>query len=249
MLLLALLVITPALIHGTAYLVPFLLGTAFIGLWGAQAVAAYHAARRRQAASRSPSAHSPAAAIAWLALPLLVWGTLFWVAGATNASAAAVLNRFLGRWEEIAADAGAAQAIASDPEGLSRDAGTAIDTLRGLCRAAVIPGDCEGSLGALGRDVRFRFLRSSEESAAAVLEIVRHERRPTRFLGLFEGAEVITVPYEPLLRLRLAASPEPGLAGFFRASRWQIVSSTPVPSSVEARAVRDASLVGRVEGE
>lgn len=234
LLLFALVLLTPELIDGTAYLIPFLLGIAFIGLWGAQAVAAYHAARGRQAATRSPSPHSPAAAIAWLSIPLLAWGTIFWLAAANSASPAAVLDRFMGRWDRIAAESDAASTLTDDPAGLSRDASTAIDTLRGLCRAEVVPGDCEGPLRALGRDLQFRVVESGDGQATAVLEVVRYERRPSRFLGVFEGAEIVTVPYEPLLRLRLAAVPESGIAGVFGARRWQIVGSDAVPSSVEA---------------
>lgn len=234
LLILALLVLTPALIDGTAYLVPFVLGIVFIALWGGQAVAAYHAARRRQAASRSPNPHSPAAAIAWLAIPLLLWGSIFWLVGASSASPATVLDRFVARWESIAEDGRVAASLADDPQDLSADAATAIATLRGLCRAGVVAGDCEGSLRALGRDLEFRILRSTGDEATAVLEVVRYERRPSRFLGIFEGAELVTVPYEPLLRIRLGAVHETGLPGLFGSSRWRIVSTSAVPSTVEA---------------
>lgn len=229
-------VATTFLIDGTAYLVPFLLGMAFIAAWGAQAVAAYRAALRRQGATPPPGPHSPAAAVAWLAVPLLAWGTLFWIAGADSGSSSAVLDRFLSRWSQIAADPAAVGELADDAQELSRDAAAAIETLRGLCRAGVVPGDCDATLRALGRDLRFRVVRSSDERATAVLEVVRFERRPSRFLGIFEGTQIIAVPHEPLLRLRLAAEPEDGPASLVGARRWRIVASFAVPSWVEARA-------------
>ena len=231
-----LLLVTPALIAGTAYLVPFVIGIGFIAFWGAQAIAAYRAARRRHAATPPAGPHSPAAGIAWLALPLLAWGTLFWVAAGRNASAPAVMEAFLARWEEIAQNPRAGAGVATDPDELSDDAAAAIDTLRGLCRAGIVPGNCDGDVRALGRDVRFRVVRPGDDAVTAMLEVVGYERRASRFLWIFEGTEVVPVPREPLLRLRLAVADEPGLFGALGAERWRVVSSHAVPSAVEAKA-------------
>ena len=104
---------TPALIDGTAYLVPFVLGMAFIAAWGAQAIAAYRAAQRVQGASGPALPHSPAAGIAWLGIPRLVGGAGFWLVSARNSSPPAVLDGLLSRWDEFAADPDAAGDIAT----------------------------------------------------------------------------------------------------------------------------------------
>ena len=44
---------------------------------------------------------SPAATIAWLALPLLAWGTGFWLVAAEGSTPAAALDAFVERWPEL----------------------------------------------------------------------------------------------------------------------------------------------------
>ena len=223
---------TPALLDGTAYLVPFVRGVAFIAAWGAQAIAAYRAAQRAQGASGPALPHSPAAAIAWLGVPLLVWGTVFWLASARNASPPAVLDGVLSRWETIAANPNVSHDIATDPGQLTRDVARAADRLVEICRQAQVAADCDGPVDGLLRDVRFRVVQQTDEAATAVLELVRYERRPTRFLGFVQGATVIAVPTEPLLRLELAALEGGRVLGWpLGDRRWQIVDSS-VPSSM-----------------
>ncbi len=86
----------------TWYLVPFLVGMAFIVAWTVQAVAAFLRAQRLQGAIPPPSSRSPAAAAAWLTVPLLFWGTGFWLFAAESASPDAVLNAFVTEWPDVA---------------------------------------------------------------------------------------------------------------------------------------------------
>ncbi len=90
--------LTIGLASSSAYLIPFLAGMAFIVAWAWQAVAAYREARGRPAEPSDAPVRSPAAAIGWLSLPLLVWGTGFWLIGADAATPAASLDRFVTAW-------------------------------------------------------------------------------------------------------------------------------------------------------
>jgi hypothetical protein len=87
--------LTLSLANSTLYLIPYLAGLAFIAVWAIQAVAAYRRAQRTHGATAPTPSGSPAAAIAWLGLPLLVWGTGFWLLAATSSSPAAALDRFV----------------------------------------------------------------------------------------------------------------------------------------------------------
>lgn len=218
---------TPALLDGTAYLVPFVLGMAFIVAWGAQAIAAYRAAQRAQGASGPAEPHSPAAAIAWLGIPLLAWGTLFWLVAARNASPATVLDGLLGHWDEIVAAPETASPLATSPSAVASDLRTAVDRLVSLCRRDQIQGDCDGPADGLLRDVRFRIVTEDEEQATAVLELIRFERRATTFLGFVRGATIVSIPREQLLRLRLEALDGGRLLGWpLGDRRWRIVDSS-----------------------
>ena len=225
-LLVAMALVTPALIDGTAYLVPFLLGIVFVGAWAWQAVATYRTARRRQGAAGPPLPHSAAAAVAWLGLPLLAWGTAFWMVAATSANPPAVLDGFVRRWDDIAEDPAAAAAFAEDPRDLSRDAARAIETLRDLCRSARVTGECDGALSGLLGDVRVRILSQGPDRARAVIELVRYERRSTRLLGIVQGAQLVPIPERPLLYLQLSAVEEDGLIGFLAGARRWIIDSS-----------------------
>ncbi|MFN2484741.1 MAG: hypothetical protein ABR509_07380 [Candidatus Limnocylindria bacterium] len=218
--------VTPALLDGTAYLVPFVLGMAFIAAWAAQAIAAYRLAQRVQGATGPPEPHSAAATIAWLGIPLLAWGTLFWLSAARNASPAAVLDGILGHWNEIGVDAGVAPRLSTHPRALSRDVRTAMGRLGELCRAHRIDADCDGPPDGLLHDVRFRILTDDSDTATAVLELVRYERRSTSFLGFVRGATTTPVPTEALLRVRLEALDGGRLLGWpLGDRRWRVVDS------------------------
>jgi hypothetical protein len=204
----------------TWYLVPFVAGMAFIAVWVLQAVAVYRRAQRRQrgATSTAPD-RSPAAAAAWLTVPLLVWGTGFWLFAAQAASPAAVLDRFVGAWSQIA-DGGQDANLAQDPVALSGAAAEAVARLRQLCAAGSLPDDCGDAPENLLRDVRFRLEASGDGNASAVAELVRFERRPARFMGLFEATELVPVPVEAILRLDLAAQP-----AALGSARWTVVNA------------------------
>ena len=218
--------VTPALLDGTAYLVPFVLGMAFIVAWGAQAIAAYRAAQRVQGATGPAEPHSPAATIAWLGVPLLAWGTLFWLGAARNASPPAVLDGILAHWNELTTDATAPPWLAMDARALSRDVRAASQRLVELCRTHRIDGDCGGAPDELLHDVRFRILTADNDGATALLELVRYERRSTTFLGFVRGATTVPVPSEALLRVRLAALDGGRVLGWpLGDRRWRVVDS------------------------
>ena len=112
--------------------VPFLIGMAFIVAWsvpGGRRLPARPAPRR---AIPPPSTRSPAAAAAWLTVPLLLWGTGFWLFAAQSASPAAVLDAFVTEWPDVATQSIAAS-VATDPVQVSLQAEQALDTLRDLC--------------------------------------------------------------------------------------------------------------------
>jgi hypothetical protein len=205
----------------TWYLVPFLAGMAFIAVWAVQAIATYRRAQRLQrGASPAASGRSPAAAAAWLTVPLLVWGTGFWLFAAEAASPAAVLDRFVAAWPQVA-DGAHDATLAQDPVALSAVAAEAVARLRRLCVAGSLPEDCSDAPENLLRDVRFRLDASGDGSASAVAELVRFERRPARFVGLFEATELVPVPVLAILRLDLAAQP-----AALGSDRWTVMNAT-----------------------
>lgn len=211
------------LADGTHYLIPFLLGSAFILAWAWQAISAYRAAQRAQQAVGPSPPHSPAGAIVWLALPLLAWGTTFWLLAASAAGPSAVLDRFVAGWgQDSPAPATWSEGLAVAPEALERDAGVALQRLEQRCRQLGEACDLTNPL----RDVRIRLLQQSSESATAVAELVRYQRRPSRLLGLFEGSELVPVPLQRLLTLELGTLPDPGPLGIdIGARRWIIVGT------------------------
>ena len=197
--------LTIGLADTSAYLVPFIAGVAFIVLWTWQAVDAYRSAHRLQPARPPTPERSPAAAIGWLSLPLLVWGTGFWLIAAHAATPASVLDRFVTEWSSGDLD--------SDwPAGVRQEASIA-----------------EASLGS-GPD-RFNGLRvnivSQEGSrATAVAEAIHYERRASRFLWIFPGSELVPVADERVLTFELEAVPVelPG-GGDIGALRWELVAA------------------------
>ncbi len=205
--------LTAGLADSSAYLVPFLAGIAFIATWGWQAVHAYRLAQSTQPARPPTPERSPATALGWLSLPLLVWGTGFWLVGAEAATPAAALDRFVSAWTSDA---------------LSED-----DFPAAVVRAA---GAAAGRLGSgpdRFRDVRFSVVSEADGRATAIGEAIHFERRATRLFGLFPGSELVPVGDERLLSLELSAEPVelPG-GGDIGAVRWEL-------SDAEATAPRD----------
>ena len=217
---LALIVASTILLSDTTwYLVPFLMGMAFILAWAVQAVAAFLRAQRLQGAIPPPSSRSPAAAAAWLTVPLLFWGTGFWLFAAESASPDAVLNAFVTEWPEVATQP-IDGSVATDPAQVSLQADQALDTLRKLFGSQGLTESCREEAAALLINVRMRIETQTNDDAIAVAEIVRFERQPRKFLGVFEASELVPVPIAQILRLDLAAQP-----ASFGSARWIIVNA------------------------
>ncbi len=197
----------------SAYLVPYLAGVLFLAAWGWQAVDAYRLARREEARpdvasseAASVPGRSQAVAIGWLAVPLMVWGAGFWLVAAEEATPSATLDRFVTAWtsETLDPDEWGAEVV---------DAATA---------AAATLGDGEDRF----RDVRVRIVDEAARTAVAVAEAVHYERRPTTFLWVFPGTDLVPVADDEVLRLELAADEAalPG-GGSIGALRWSIVEA------------------------
>ena len=205
----------------TWYLLPFLLGVAFLVLWTAQAVMAYRRARSQLAASPEARPRSPVATIAWLTLPLLAWGTGFWLIAAHAASPAGVMDGFVTRWAELEPlePPGAVfSTLSGDP--FAREAALALGRLQELCDQGMLPSGCDASTKNLLRDVRVSISTTDETHATATAELVRYERFPSRFLGIFQGADLRPIPVATVLTLAMEAQP-----AALGARRWSIVNA------------------------
>lgn len=210
----------------TWYLVPFLAGIAFLAAWIVQAVAAYGRAQRAQGAIGPTPPRSPAAAVAWLCLPLLVWGTGFWLVAGAAAGPAAVVDRFETAWP-AAAGGGTLDASLGLDVASQRASRTAMQQLTSLCATGHLASDCADATANLLRDVRFTIAPQPGGSATAVAQVVTYERRPSRFLGIFPATDLVAVPQETILvlLLRTDAAPLPGGLDV-GAQRWLIQGAT-----------------------
>jgi hypothetical protein len=199
--------LTVGLADSSLYLVPFLAGVAFLVAWGWQAVAAYRAAQAAQAARPPTPERSPATAIGWLSLPMLAWFTGFWLIGADAATPAAALDRFVGAWTS-----GTMSADAWPP---------------GVIAAADEAADRLGAGPDRFRDVRFTVVSVADGRATAVADAIHYERRPSSFLIVFEGTELVPVVDERILSLDLAATAVelPG-GGDIGARRWELIGAS-----------------------
>jgi len=197
--------LTIGLAETTAYVVPFVAGMAFIVAWAWQAVDAYRSARALLPARPPTPERSPAAAIGWLSLPLLVWGTGFWLIGAGAATPASVLDRFVTAWTDDELDE-------TWPASVVEEANAAAATL--------------GSGTDRFRDIRISLVQRGAEHATAVAEAIHFERRESRFLWVFPGSQLVPVADELLLTLDLAsrAVELPG-GGDIGARRWELVDA------------------------
>jgi len=204
---------------GTWYLVPFLIGMAFIGAWSVQAVAAFLRAQRMQGAIPPPSTRSPAAAAAWLTVPLLLWGTGFWLFAAQSATPSAVLDAFVTEWPDVAAKP-IDDTVATDPAAVTAQAEEALVALRRACTAAGFTDNCQEEASAVLVNVRMRIEGQTDDTASAVAELVRFERQPSTFLGVFQTTELVPVPIAPILYLDLEAQPAP-----LGSAQWIIVNA------------------------
>jgi hypothetical protein len=210
----------------TWYLVPFLAGILFLVAWAAQAVLAFRRAQRSQGAIGPTPPRSPAAAVAWLSVPLLLWGTGFWLVAGNSASPAAVVDRFETSWPDLAGG-GTLDAGLSVSSAVVVTARNAIRTLQQLCAEQVLSSDCATTPRNLLRDVRIALSEKEDGQATAVAEVVSFERRPSRFLWVFAGTELVPVPRQTVLTLdlRAIAAPLPG-GSEVGVRRWQIVNAT-----------------------
>jgi hypothetical protein len=217
----ALLTVTTLLfVDTTWYLVPFLLGMAFLLAWAGQAVLAYRHARRRQAAMAPASPGSPALTVAWLTIPLLLWGTGFWLAAGAAATPAAVVNGFVSDWADAEPIAPGGTALPSTHSAAVQiQAGRALYRLQQLCDAGALADDCGDARANLLRDVRFR-IDARGDAATAVAELVSYVRQPSTFLGIFQASELVPVRVERILTLQLRTTEAP-----LGSLRWSIMNA------------------------
>jgi hypothetical protein len=213
--------LTLAFADTTWYLLPFLAGMGFIGAWTAQAIAAYRRAQRSSGAFATAPTGSSAVAVAWLTIPLLAWGTGFWLFAAEAATPGALLDRFVTAWPTSDAREWD-QSLSERPAQLTDAAAAARERLGDLCADGMLADDCGEAVENLLHDIRVRITAETGTRATAVAEVVRFERRPSRFLGLFDASELVPVPTEPILRLELATRP-----AWLGAARWTIVNAEP----------------------
>jgi hypothetical protein len=219
-------VITLSLANSTWYLVPFLLGAGFIGLWAFQAMRAFRRAAHRQGATPPTPRRSPAAAMAWLTVPILLWGTGFWMIGAEGASPSAVLDRFVSEWPALAsAEPGWRDGFAADSAELTTAARATLSVLRDECQAGRLATDCDQATTNLLRDVRVSVVSQSGDAATAVAELVDYQKRATSVLWLFQGSELVPVSRQKLLELDLRTVGVPLLGMDLGARRWQVAEA------------------------
>ncbi|HEX6129985.1 MAG TPA: hypothetical protein VF071_13275 [Candidatus Limnocylindria bacterium] len=208
LIMIAAIVATSVLLADTTwYLAPYLLGVAFLALWAAHAVRAYHRARSLQGASTA-APRSPAATIAWLTLPLLAWGTGFWLFAAEAATPAAVMDRFVSRWADLEPmSPGPLLIRLQGMDEVERAAAIALYRLAERCEAGLLADDCGDATENLLRDVRVTIAERDGTHASAEAELVQYRRVPTNLFDVFEGSELVPVPVASVLRLELEAVP------------------------------------------
>jgi hypothetical protein len=102
----------------------------------------------------------------------------------------------------------------------SREAQAALANLRQACITAGLTDNCREEASALLVNVRMRIDSQTTDTASAVAELVRFERQPSTFLGVFAATELVPVPIAPILRLDLVAQPAP-----LGSARWIIVNA------------------------
>jgi hypothetical protein len=197
--------LTIGLADTSAYLVPFIAGVAFILAWTWQAVDAYRSAHALQAARPPTPERSPAAAIGWLSVPLLLWGTGFWLIGAHAATPASVLDRFVTEWSSDDLGAGWPPGVRAEASVAAARLGNGPDRFRG---------------------VRIQIVSEADRRATAIAEGTHYERRASRFLWIFAGSELVPVADERVLTFELEAVPVelPG-GGDIGAVRWELVAA------------------------
>lgn len=217
--------LTIGLAETTEYVIPFVAGFVFLVAWTGQAAAAYHRARAAAGATGPTPVGSPAAAMAWLGVPLLVWGTAFWLVGGQSATPAAVLNRFETSWADLAAGGSLPHGITANPVAVGAAARDALAVLQATCTAD--NDETCASPALLLRDLRITVTAQSDDNATAVAQVVTFERRPSTFLWFIAGTELVPVPQQTILTVDLRAAPAPLPGGIDVGARtWQIVNAS-----------------------
>jgi hypothetical protein len=204
----------------TWYLVPFLLGVAFLVTWTGQAVLAFRRARSMQAASPAAPPRSPAAIVAWLTVPLLAWGTGFWLVGGHAATPAAPVDEFVSRWSELHPVPPPPLDRHDESPMIEQEAAEALYALQQLCELAILTPDCRAATKNLLRDVRVSIEPVGELQATATAHLVEYRRRETKVLGFLQGSEIQPVPIRTVLTLSLESQP-----AAWGARRWVIVNA------------------------
>ena len=166
--------------------------------------------------------------LAWLSLPMLVWGTGFWLIGGQAATPAAVLDRFESGWSALGEGRSVPAALADDPAAVTAAARAGLAILSAHCAAT--GGDCGTDPATLLRDLRITVTGQDGEHATAVAQLVTFERRPSTFLWFIAGTELVPVPGRTVLLIDLRSEPAPLAGGIdVGARRWMIVNAAPAP--------------------
>jgi len=210
----------------TWYLVPFVAGVLFLVVWATQAAVAYRRALRNQAAGGGAPSRA-AAAMAWLTIPLLVWGTGFWLVSGSAAGPAAAVDQFESSWPSLTAGGRLDPGLGVVDTRVSAAAAAALSALQRLCAGGTLSSGCSASGRDLLRDVRIGLTIAGSDAATAAVTVVAFERRPSQFLGIFGGTDLVPVPRQTLLTLHLRAFPASLPGGLqLGAQRWRIVDAT-----------------------
>jgi hypothetical protein len=206
----------------TWYVISFVAGALFLVAWAAQAALAYRAAVHRLTEAEHSAPRAAAASMAWLTIPLLVWGAGFWLASGSGTSPAAAIDRFETSWPGLATGGALDPALRVDSHVVAAARG-ALDTLNRLCAEGALTSDCTVSPRNLVRNVRVSLASEGADAVIATVSVVSFARRSSQFLGLFAATELVPVPRQTLLTLRLHATlvAFPGGAQL-GAERWKI---------------------------
>ena len=209
----------------TWYLIPFVAGALFLVAWAVQAALAYRAAVRNIKQSGHAAPRAAAAWMAWLTIPLLLWGAGFWLASGSGTSPAAAVDRFESSWPGLASGGVLDPDLRADSR-LTAAASDALQTLNRLCAQGSLTTDCSTGSRNLVRNVRISVTSDGADAAIATVSVVSFEQRPSRFLGIFTGTDLVPTPRRTLLTLRLRGSPVafPGEVQL-GARTWQIIDA------------------------
>lgn len=197
------------MLDGSLVLALFVVGLAFVGAWGAVALAAYRRAVRVRVAAGLGGADGGATELLWLA-PVAIAGMLaLWGIGGTLARPEATVARYVGDWR--GGDAADAASLFAAPASVSRvvDAWTRHDAKvrNDLARLAGTAGPGSG----IDPDHPFDCIRfvlddgsagttaaASLDTAVVNVQVVRREAVRGSFFGLFPTSSQTLVPVDDL---------------------------------------------------